>query len=81
MDLYRDALPVAKPAGHILIDGVTVADTLQCVHCNGHWVPIRGSGIVRGFCTNCMGPVCGPRCAACTPFERRLDQAEKRGRW
>ena len=76
-----EPLPVAKPAGFIVIDGVTVADTLQCVHCQAHWVPMKGSGIVRGFCMNCMGPVCGKKCATCTPIKKRIEQAEKRGRW
>lgn len=73
------ALPVRKPAGAILLDGQVVADTLQCVHCNAHWIPQPGSGIVRGFCRNCMGPVCSAACAACVPFERKLDLAEQIG--
>lgn len=76
---YQDALAVRKPGGAILLDGVQVADTLQCVHCGGHWVPRAGSGTVRGWCPRCSGPVCGPTCAACVPFEQRLDRAERRG--
>ena len=76
---YADALPVRRPSGFILIDSVVVADTVQCVHCNAHWTPVKGSGIIRGFCRRCMGPVCGLKCAACTPFEQRLDAAERRG--
>src|SRR5688572_20876079 len=76
-DSYADALPVRRPSGHILLDGHVVEDTVQCVHCNGHYTPMKGSGIIRGFCRNCMGPVCSPKCAACVPFERWLDQIER----
>lgn len=51
--------------------------TLRCVHCGGHWVPRPGSGIVRGYCTRCAGPVCGAACAACVPLEQMLDNIEK----
>lgn len=79
VDPYANADPVRKPAGVILVDGVQVADTLQCVHCGGHWIPQRGSGMIRGFCRNCMGPVCGPGCARCVPAERQLELIEQRG--
>lgn len=77
---YQDAQAVAKPAGAILVDGHQVADTAQCVHCGGHFVMRRGSGVLRGWCRKCSGMVCGPGCAACIPFEQRLDLAEKIGR-
>lgn len=77
---YADAVPVRRPAGHILIGSEVVADTLQCVHCGAHWIPQAGSGIVRGFCRLCMGPVCGVACAVCVPFEKKLDLAERAGR-
>lgn len=48
-----------KPHGFVFVDGREVAQTLQCVHCGKHWIPIRGSGIKRGFCQKCMGPLCG----------------------
>lgn len=51
--------------------------TLQCVHCGGHWIPLPGSGRVRGFCQRCMGPVCGPGCAECIPEEQMLENIEK----
>lgn len=50
--------------------------TLQCVHCLAHWVPEPGSGRVRGWCRNCMGPVCGPGCAKCVPAEQMLENIE-----
>lgn len=79
-DPYGDAQAVKRPSGFILIDGQTVADTVQCVHCGGHFVMTKGSGAERGWCRNCNGMVCGRTCAACTPFEQRLDDAEKRAR-
>ena len=78
---YQDAAPVAKPAGAILVDGVQVADTLQCVHCGRHWIPQKGSGRVRGYCLHCQGPVCGPGCVTCVPLEQRFEQAERQARW
>ena len=68
---------VPKPSGALLIDGRHVADTVQCVHCNGHFVMRAGSGITRGWCRNCGGAVCGPSCAACNPFERKIDELER----
>jgi hypothetical protein len=50
--------------------------SLQCVHCGCHWVPQPGSGKVRGFCTRCHGPVCGPGCAECVPTEQLLENLE-----
>lgn len=52
------------------------AATLQCCHCGGHFAPRPGSGTVRGFCTRCMGPVCGPGCAECVPAEQLLTNLE-----
>ena len=69
--------PDRKAGGVILIDGVCVADTVQCVHCGAHWIPVKGSGHVRGWCFKCAGPFCGPTCAACIPFEKRLADYEK----
>jgi hypothetical protein len=51
--------------------------TLQCCHCGKHWAPRPGSGIIRGFCTRCMGPVCGPGCAKCVSIEQELENMEK----
>lgn len=76
---YGDAVSVRKPSGAILLDGAHVADTVQCVHCNGHFVMQRGSGITRGWCRNCSGMICGPGCLTCRPHEQQLDLAEKRG--
>lgn len=51
--------------------------TLQCVHCGGHFPHRPGSGITRGFCMNCNGPVCGKSCAKCVPEEQLLENIEK----
>lgn len=66
-----------KPAGHIIEGATTVADTACCVHCGGHWVVQRGSGIARGFCMNCNGPYCGPGCQNCIPTEKMLETIER----
>lgn len=76
-DEYADAVHVRKPAGGIIVDGAHVADTVQCCHCNAHFVMRTGSGTTRGWCRNCQGMVCGPKCAVCTPFEQRLDLAHR----
>lgn len=71
---YNKSIPVHNAAGGIIVDGEHVGDTLRCVHCSGHWVPIKGSGITRGYCLNCKGPTCGsPRCDICIPLEKRLE--------
>jgi hypothetical protein len=50
--------------------------TAQCVHCGGHFPICPNSGIIRGYCQNCAGPVCGPSCADCVPVEQLLDNLE-----
>ncbi len=51
--------------------------TVQCCHCGGHWIPKPGSGRTRGWCQNCVGPICGPGCADCVPVEVLLENYEK----
>jgi hypothetical protein len=69
---------VRKPAGHIIIvqpEGPPVElDTLQCVHCMKHWRVRPGSGIRRGWCARCNGPVCGKQdcMQRCVPFEAKV---------
>lgn len=63
---------VADPGGHELV----AQDTLQCCHCGGHFPVQPGSGKIRGFCTSCMGPICGPGCAKCVPAEQQLENIE-----
>lgn len=53
-------------------------DTLQCVHCGGHWFVEPGSGIKRGWCTRCGGPHCGSQpCWTCVPLEQFVEQVER----
>lgn len=67
-----------KPSGAIIVEGMHVADTLKCVHCGHVWIPIKGSGRVRGWCNSCGGVTCGrAECNACYPFEKKLDDYEK----
>jgi len=68
---YRSA---RKPHGVFLDeDGRELADTLQCCHCGGHFLVIKDSGKVRGFCMECDAVTCGsPRCHECLPFEKRM---------
>ncbi len=76
---YADAQSVRKPHGHIFVNGQQVADTLMCCHCNGHFIPRRGSGIKRGFCMRCMEVTCGrAECRECRPFA--IDTGELQGR-
>ena len=72
------AKSVRKPSGYVIIDGIEVARTLECVHGGETFISIRGSGITRGFCRNCMGETCGkPKCHECRPFEKTIDMYEK----
>lgn len=67
-----------KPSGAIMLDGIEVAHTLQCCHCGGHYVSVKGSGKRRGFCMKCMGVTCGSvKCDNCIPTEKMLDNIEK----
>lgn len=70
-----------KASGHFEITGpwgeLRRGDTLRCVHCQHTWMVEPGSGRSRGYCTNCMGYVCGaPECEACINWERRLENLE-----
>lgn len=56
---------------------LTEGQTLQCAHCQYTWILKKGSGKTRGFCTNCMGYVCGPACVECIPAEQRICNMEK----
>lgn len=67
-----------KPSGAIIIEGQHVCDTTSCAHCGHHWIPIKGSGITRGWCHNCNGPLCGcQECFECMDFRKRMDLYEK----
>ena len=67
-----------KPSGHIFVDGQEVANTMQCCHCGKHFVSVKGSGKLRGFCMRCHQITCGnPVCNVCTPFEKKMEEYEK----
>lgn len=76
-----DAHSVLRPHGHIIIVGdgpVIEADTLQCVHCGGHFIVRPGSGRQRGFCMRCNGVTCGHEsCNACNPFQKLVDEGRR----
>jgi hypothetical protein len=64
--------------GAFIVDGIEVGNTLQCPHCNAHFLSIRGSKKRRAFCTRCGAVTCGKdTCDACIPFEQRIDLCEK----
>jgi hypothetical protein len=75
-----------QPKGHVIItypEGQVVErDTLQCVHCQAHWMIEPGSGKQRGWCWRCDGPTCGaPACMSrCEPWEKALEIAEARAK-
>lgn len=58
-------------------------DTFTCCHCNEVvFVRERCDPIeLGGFCTLCMKHTC-PKCStqSCTPFEKRLEEMERRDR-
>lgn len=57
--------------------------TLTCAHCNRITIIEQGTRAddCGGFCMCCMKPTC-TQCAGkpCTPFERKLEEYEARGR-
>lgn len=75
-----DTLSDRRASGHFEVIGwwgeVQEGDTLSCVHCQATWVKQRGSGKLRGFCQKCSGFVCGPGCAECVPWERKIENME-----
>lgn len=53
-------------------------DTVQCVHCGGHYQVQPGSGKRRGFCLRCAGATCGSAsCMTCEPVEKKLARQEQ----
>lgn len=67
-----------SPSGYIIIEGQEVAHTIQCCHCNRHFVSVKGSGTIRGRCLRCNAITCGdPGCDVCIPWEKKLEAMEK----
>lgn len=58
--------------------------TFTCVHCNGFVMIPAGAAADQcgGFCGLCFAPICGAcaKSGKCTPFEKRLEKIEARGR-
>lgn len=76
-DPFANAQYDPRANGYFLVDGIEVAATRQCVHCNRHFLSVKGSGTRRGFCRNCMGITCGRKaCDHCLPFEKKLELYE-----
>lgn len=68
---------VKKPSGYIVVGNEVVAETVKCVHCGHNWIPIKGSGITRGWCNHCDGALCGCKeCFECKDFRKKLDEYE-----
>lgn len=73
----RNEFMSPKIAGGIVIDGRHVADTVQCVHCQKHWIPQRGSGRIRGWCIYCNGLICGAlKCRVHIPYGTKMEYRE-----
>lgn len=72
-----------RESGTIIVAGpnfegpVLEAGTVQCVHCGRHWIRRPGSGIIRGWCMRCNGPICGPQCEECVPQEQQIENIEQ----
>lgn len=64
--------------GGILEGGHQTGSTLMCRHCGCHWEVRPGSGVQRGWCRKCSGPLCGGWAClkSCVPLEARLEHAE-----
>ena len=83
--MSRRSSAVSRPNGVIIREydsgKVVHSDTVQCVHCGGHWEQVLGASLKgRGFCFRCMGPVCGAKCAVCNPQEKQYEEMCK-GIW
>lgn len=75
---FKDACYERKAKGYFIVDGREVAATLQCCHCNAHFLSVRGSRIIRGFCMRCYSITCGKKeCDVCIPFEKKISLIEK----
>jgi hypothetical protein len=76
-------MSLRRPAGFVFDDRGEAGETRQCVHCGKHWhsslrvkLPHEPK-VVRGFCMNCNGHVCGdPGCIDCVAAEAKLEIIE-----
>lgn len=79
--MYSDAAnPInIRQKGSILLDGKEIANTVQCCHCNRHYLFRKGSGKIRGYCIRCGQVTCGRKeCDPCIPFEKKLEAIERK---
>lgn len=73
----QEAEYVPNPDGYIVVGGQEIANTLQCCHCGQHWIAVKGSGKVRGYCTRCRQVTCGDhKCMECIPYEAKMEFEE-----
>ena len=77
-ETFKNVKYELNPSGTILINNREVAHTKQCCHCQCHFVSVKGSGKIRGFCMRCGKITCGKlACDTCIPFEKKLENYEK----
>ena len=67
-------------SGPLLPGQASEGETLMCMHCQNHWRIRPGSGMERGWCSNCNGPTCGwQQCeTTCVHFEKAIEIMEGR---
>ncbi len=76
-NLFSEVKFEKKPSGAFIVEGKEVAHTLQCCHCGCHYISIKGSGKIRGFCIRCMKVTCGSKlCDICIPQEEQLNKMD-----
>jgi hypothetical protein len=57
-------------------------DLCQCIHCEGVFPFVRGSGVRRGWCMNCNGMTCGRACCdPCVNHRQMLENMERGMTW
>ncbi len=70
LKIEASLLTIYDPAADKPVREVTM---VQCVHCGAH----RPPSPQLGFCMNCNGFTCGPRCEQCVPLEQFLENVER----
>lgn len=75
---FGDVKHEMKAHGAWIVDGIEVAATLQCPHCDTHFVSMRGTGLRRYWCGSCGALTCGAiPCDTCRPFMKVLEDLAK----
>lgn len=77
---YADAQFERRPHGTIFIGDKQVGHSMQCPHCNAHFLSRKGSGAHRSWCNNCAAVTCGKKeCVEkCAPWEKQMCEIERR---